>query len=79
MSLMLGIVSCRKCVLNKQLIRKNEILLFTTRWMKLQNTMLSEIRERQRLYDFTYMWDLRNKTNKQRGKNKREVNQETDS
>jgi len=40
-----------------------------------QNT---SVRERQILYDFTHMWNLRNKTNKQREK-MRETNQETDS
>ena len=36
------------------------------------------VRERQIPYDFTYMWNLRNKTNDHRG-TKREANQETDS
>ena len=38
------------------------------------------IRERQMLYDFTHMWNSRNKTNEQRGKKKeKETNQEADS
>ena len=36
------------------------------------------VREGQTPYDLTYMWNLRNKTNEQRGK-KGETNQETDS
>jgi len=39
------------------------------------------VREKQTPYDFTHMWNLRNKTNEQREKNKREreTSQETDS
>ena len=47
-------------------IKKNEILPFPTTGMDLEGIMLYEIsqtRERQMLYDFTYMWNLRNKTN----------------
>ena len=36
------------------------------------------VRERQMLYDFTHVWNLRNKTNEQREK-EREANQEIDS
>ena len=36
--------------------------------MDLENIMLSEIRQRQILYDFTYMCNLRDKINKQRKK-----------
>ena len=47
-------------------IKKNEILPFATTWMDLESIMLSEIdRERHILYDFTYMWNLKNKTNEQ--------------
>ena len=42
-------------------IKKNEILPFATTWMELDNIMLSEVRERQIPYDFTHMWNLRNK------------------
>ena len=50
----------------------SEILPFATTWMDLETTMLSEISqsEKQMLYDFTHMWNLRNKTNKQRKKKK---------
>ena len=34
-------------------IKKNEILPFATTWMELEGIMLSEIRERQKSYDFT--------------------------
>ena len=47
--------------------RKNdEILPFAVMWMNLENFMLSEInqRERQILYTITYMWTLKNNTNK---------------
>ena len=46
-------------------IKKNEILPFTTTWMNLEGTILSEIsqRERQILYDITFLWNLNNKTN----------------
>ena len=45
--------------------KKNEILLFAATWMDLENTMLSEMsdREGQILYDITYMWNLKNNTN----------------
>ena len=36
-------------------------------------------RERHIPYVFTHMWNLRNKTNKQREKEERKINQETDS
>ena len=36
-------------------IKKNEILPFATTWMELEGIMLSEIRERQKSYDFTHM------------------------
>ena len=43
-------------------IEKNEILLFATTWMDLEGVMLNEMseRERQILYDITYMWNLKN-------------------
>ena len=46
-------------------IRKCEILSFKKTWMDLGNIMLSEIRERH-IYDFTHIWNLRNKTNEER-------------
>ena len=36
-------------------IKNNEILLFATTWMDLENIMFSEISQRQILYDITYM------------------------
>ena len=41
---------------------KNEILPFVITWMDLEDIMLSEIRQRQILCDFTYMWNIKNKT-----------------
>jgi len=36
-------------------IKKNEILPFVTPWMDLEGIMLSELRERQIAFHFTYM------------------------
>ena len=45
-------------------IKKNEILPFAAVWMDLENIMLSEISQRQILYDITYMWNKKkNKKN----------------
>lgn len=41
-----------------------------TTWVALEGIMLSEIRERQILYDFTYRWNLKNKTNEQQSGNR---------
>lgn len=41
-----------KYIKNQQ---KNEILSFLTTWMDLEDTMLSEVRPRQILNDFSYM------------------------
>ena len=40
-------------------IKKKEILTFATTWMDLEGIMLGEMsdRERQILYDLTYMWN----------------------
>ena len=38
-----------------QPLKKNEILPFAAVWMDLENIMLSEISQRQILYDITYM------------------------
>ena len=49
-------------------IKKKKMLFFVTSWMNLENFMLSEItpfRERQITYDFTHMWNLMRKLNKQ--------------
>ena len=49
-------------------IKKNEILPFSTMWIKLEGVILSEIRERQISYDFTHMWNLRYETYEQQGR-----------
>ena len=49
-------------------IKKNEILPFATTSMELEGIMLSEIRERQKSYDFTHMRTLRDKTDEHKGK-----------
>ena len=49
-------------------IKKNEILPFAMTWMELEGIMLSEIRERQRSYDFTHMRTLRDKTDEHKGR-----------
>ena len=45
--------------------KKNEIMPFAAAWMDLDHVMLTEMsdRERQMLYDITYMWKLKNTTN----------------
>ena len=48
-------------------IKKHEILPFVSTWMSLEGVMLSEINhaEKKKIsYGFTYMWNLKNKTNK---------------
>jgi len=54
-------------------------LPFATTWVEPEYNAKQNksIRERQIPYDFTQMWNVRNKTNKQRGKN--ETNQEMGS
>ena len=44
-------------------IKENEIMPFAATWMDLKIFILSEVRERQILYDITYMWNLKNSTN----------------
>ena len=39
-------------------LKKEQILLLTTSWMNLEGILLSEIRERQMLYNITYVWNL---------------------
>ena len=45
-------------------MKKNEILPFVTTWIGLEGIMLSEIRQRQILYEITYIWNIENKMNK---------------
>ena len=45
-------------------IKKNEILPFAATWMDLETLYLVKSdRERQKLYDITYNWNLKNNTN----------------
>ena len=44
-------------------IENNEVLLFVTTWMNSEGIKLSEINERQIVYDITYMGNLKNRTN----------------
>ena len=49
-------------------IKKNEILSFVITWMNLEGIMVKwnkSDRERQIPYDFTYMWNLKSKTNEE--------------
>ena len=51
-------------------IKKNEILPFATMWMKLEGIMLREIShsEKDKYLMIPLMWNLRNKTDKHRGR-----------
>ena len=42
-------------------IKKND-MSFVAIWMDLETIILSEVRQRQ-IYDITYMWNLKNRTN----------------
>ena len=44
--------------------QKKEIPLFLTTWMDLEVILLSELSEKQILYDFTYTWNLYKKKTK---------------
>ena len=51
---------------------RKELLPFATAWMELESIMLSGINQTVKdPYDFTYKWNLINKTNKQAKKNQR--------
>lgn len=40
-------------------LKYEEILPFATTWLDLEGIMLNELRERQRLYDLVYKWNLK--------------------
>ena len=44
-------------------MKKKKMLPFAATWMDVEGIMRREIRERQILYDVTYMWDLKNTRN----------------
>ena len=54
-------------------IKKNEILPFATTWMELEGILLSEIRERQKSYDFTLTRTLRDKTDEHKGRETKSI------
>ena len=52
--------------------QNDEILPFTTMWMEPECVMLSEISQRKtNPYDHIHMWNLKNKTNEHRGREKK--------
>ena len=56
---------------------KDKIMPFATTWMGLEAIMLSEISQRQVLYDFTYIWDLKNRTNEKTKQKRNRLIQKT--
>ena len=52
-------------------IKNTEVLPFATIWMDLEGIILTNNSVRQIPYNFTHMWNLRNKTNEQREKRER--------
>ena len=54
-----------KYIYNRILVIKNEIFPFAATWMDLEIIILSEIsqKEKQILYDITYIWNLKYDTN----------------
>ena len=44
-------------------IEKNKIMPIAVTWMDLEVVILSELSQRQMLYDITYPWDLKYDTN----------------
>ena len=47
-------------------IKKNEILPFVTPWVEVEDIVLSEtnLTEKQKLYNITYMWNLEHTTDR---------------
>ena len=43
-------------------IKKKEIMPFAATWIDRETAILSEVRERQILYNIIYMWNLKNTT-----------------
>ena len=55
------------CINNGILLgNKNQILPFATTWMEIEQNR--SVRERQISYDFTHVWNLRNKGDEHRGR-----------
>ena len=44
----------------KLAIKKNEIMPFAVIWMELEFSILSEVIRERKIYDITYMWNLKN-------------------
>ena len=44
-------------------------MLLAAKWMALENTIFSEISQRQ-IYDITYMWKIKNNTNYRQNRNR---------
>ena len=47
------------CVCTHSAMKKNEIMPFEAAWMNLEMIVVSEVRQRQILYDITYMWNVK--------------------
>ena len=57
-------------------IKKDKIFLFVTTWMDLEAIMLNAISQTEKdKYDFVYIWNLKNKTNEQTLKKKKNQKQ----